>query len=123
MSDATSSSSSVGTTGWYEDLTSTHTGTADSTFTSGGSSSYRHATETSVDGLHREGQDLASSSWDQSGWYANNSWQLDDVSYCPYITQGLLNRGYKKEEIHKVLGGNLLRAFRQAEEVAREMRK
>src|SRR5439155_1418714 len=49
--------------------------------------------------------------------------QLDDVSYFPYITQELLNRGYKKEEIHKVLGGNLLRAFRRAEEVAHEMRK
>jgi len=49
--------------------------------------------------------------------------QLDDVSYFPYITQELLNRGYKKEEIHKVLGGNLLRAFRQAEIVAKGMRK
>ena len=49
--------------------------------------------------------------------------QLDDVSYFPYITQELLNRGYKKGEIHKVLGGNLLRAFRRAEEVAREMKK
>src|SRR5262249_1876831 len=46
--------------------------------------------------------------------------QLDDVSCFPYITQELLNRGYKKEEIHKVLGGNLLRAFRQAETVAKE---
>jgi membrane dipeptidase len=49
--------------------------------------------------------------------------QLDDVSYFPYVTQELLNRGYKKEEIHKVLGGNLLRAFRRAEEVARATRK
>jgi membrane dipeptidase len=45
--------------------------------------------------------------------------QLEDVSHFPYITQDLLNRGYTKEQIHKVLGGNLLRVFRKAEEVAR----
>jgi membrane dipeptidase len=49
--------------------------------------------------------------------------QLDDVSCFPYITQELLNRGYDREQIHKVLGGNVLRALRRAEEVAREMRK
>jgi membrane dipeptidase len=41
--------------------------------------------------------------------------QLDDVSYYPYITQELLNRGYKREEILKVLGGNLLRVMREVE--------
>jgi membrane dipeptidase len=45
--------------------------------------------------------------------------QLEDVSYYPYITQELLNRGYVKEDVHKVLGGNLLRAFREMEQVAR----
>jgi membrane dipeptidase len=45
--------------------------------------------------------------------------QLEDVSCYPYITQELLNRGHSREEIHKVLGGNLLRVFRRAEEVAR----
>jgi membrane dipeptidase len=49
--------------------------------------------------------------------------QLEDVSYFPYITQELLNRGYKEGEIRKVLGGNFLRVFREAERVAREMRK
>jgi len=44
--------------------------------------------------------------------------QLEDVSCYPNITQELLNRGYKKEEIHKILGGNLLRVFRAAEKVA-----
>jgi membrane dipeptidase len=43
--------------------------------------------------------------------------QLDDVSYYPYITQELLNRGYKKDDILKVLGGNLLRVFRMVEQV------
>jgi len=44
--------------------------------------------------------------------------QLEDVSTFPLITQELLNRGYKKEEIHKVLGANLLRVMREAEKVA-----
>ncbi len=47
--------------------------------------------------------------------------QLDDVSCFPYITQELLNRGHSKENIHKVLGGNLLRAMRQAEAIAKGM--
>ena len=45
--------------------------------------------------------------------------QLEDVSCYPYITQELLNRGYTPEEIHKILGGNLLRVLRQAERVAK----
>ncbi len=45
--------------------------------------------------------------------------QLEDVSCYPYITQELLNRGYQEEQIRKILGGNALRALRQAEEVAR----
>jgi membrane dipeptidase len=49
--------------------------------------------------------------------------QLEDVSYFPYITQELLNRGYKKEQIHKVLGGNLLRVLRGAEKVAKEWKQ
>jgi membrane dipeptidase len=49
--------------------------------------------------------------------------QLEDVSCYPYITQELLNRGHKKEDILKILGGNALRVFRQAEQVAKEGRK
>ncbi len=48
--------------------------------------------------------------------------QLEDVSCYPYITQELLNRGYTREQILQVLGRNLLRAFRQAERVARQTR-
>ncbi len=44
--------------------------------------------------------------------------QLEDVSKYPVITQVLLDRGYSPEQIKKVLGGNLLRAMRKAEEVA-----
>jgi membrane dipeptidase len=48
--------------------------------------------------------------------------QLEDVSCYPYLTQELLNRGYQKEEILKILGGNLLGVFRQVEQTAkREM--
>ena len=47
--------------------------------------------------------------------------QLEDVSTYPLITQELLNRGYNKEQIHKVLGGNVLRALREAEKVAKGM--
>ncbi len=49
--------------------------------------------------------------------------QLEDVSCYPYITQELLNRGYKKDDILKILGGNLLRVLRRVEEVAKESRK
>jgi membrane dipeptidase len=49
--------------------------------------------------------------------------QLEDVSCYPYITQELLNRGYSREDIHKVLGGNVLRVLRAAEGVAREMQR
>lgn len=45
--------------------------------------------------------------------------QLEDVSCYPYITQELVNRGYNQEQIHKILGGNVLRALKQAEEVAK----
>lgn len=48
--------------------------------------------------------------------------QLEDVSCYPYITQELLNRGYTKEQIHKVLGGNIMRVFRKAEDVAKGMK-
>jgi membrane dipeptidase len=49
--------------------------------------------------------------------------QLEDVSRYPHITQELLNRGYTKEQIHKVLGLNALRVLRAAEKVAREWKK
>lgn len=49
--------------------------------------------------------------------------QLDDVSCYPYITQELLNRGYKKEDIHKVLGGNALRVMKECEEAAGRLSK
>jgi membrane dipeptidase len=47
--------------------------------------------------------------------------QLEDVSCYPYITQELLNRGYTAEQIHKILGLNILRALRGAEQVAKQL--
>src|SRR5581483_10929517 len=44
--------------------------------------------------------------------------QLEDVSCYPYLTQELLNRGYSKEAIYKILGQNVLRVMRKAEQVA-----
>jgi membrane dipeptidase len=44
---------------------------------------------------------------------------LKDISELPNITYELLRRGYKEAEIRKVLGENLLRAFSEAERVAR----
>ena len=49
--------------------------------------------------------------------------QLEDVSCYPYITQELLNRGHSKGDILKILGGNVLRVLRQAEQVAKESKK
>jgi len=46
-----------------------------------------------------------------------------DVSMLPNITYELLKRGYSEQDIRKVLGGNLLRAFAEAERVARSMSK
>lgn len=43
---------------------------------------------------------------------------LEDVSTYPRITQELLNRGHKREAIHKILGGNVMRVLREAEQVA-----
>jgi membrane dipeptidase len=37
--------------------------------------------------------------------------QLDDVTDFPMITKMLLERGYSKKNIRKILGGNLLRVF------------
>ncbi|MFM9963560.1 MAG: dipeptidase [Planctomycetaceae bacterium] len=43
---------------------------------------------------------------------------LEDVSCFPHLTQEMLNRGYSREQIQKVLGGNARRVFREVEAVA-----
>ena len=47
---------------------------------------------------------------------------IDSAADLPKITQALLDRGYSAEDIHKILGGNLMRVFREVERVSREMR-
>lgn len=43
---------------------------------------------------------------------------LEDVGSYPAITQILLNRGYSRQDIHKLLGENVLRAMARCEQVA-----
>ena len=38
---------------------------------------------------------------------------LEDASKMPNLTQGLLDRGYKADEIGKIMGGNYLRIIQQ----------
>jgi membrane dipeptidase len=46
---------------------------------------------------------------------------IDSAADLPKITQALLDRGYSDEDIHKILGGNLMRVFREVERMSREM--
>ena len=45
---------------------------------------------------------------------------LKDVSMYPNLINELLNRDYKREDIRKILSGNLLRVWKQVESYARE---
>jgi len=48
---------------------------------------------------------------------------MGSVADLPKITQALVERGYTAEQIHKILGGNLLRVMRECEQIARELQK
>lgn len=48
---------------------------------------------------------------------------LDDVSRFPYLTAELLRRGYSDGDVRKILGGNVLRAMRRAEDVAERLQR
>lgn len=48
---------------------------------------------------------------------------MDSAGDLPKITQALLDRGYSADDIHKILGGNVLRVFKEVERVSREMQK
>jgi len=41
--------------------------------------------------------------------------QLDDVTTYPVITKALLERGYSKKDITKIMGGNILRVLKENE--------
>ena len=48
---------------------------------------------------------------------------LEDVSKYPDLTAELLKRGYKDDDIRKILGLNVLRVMRQVEKVAAGLQK
>ncbi len=43
---------------------------------------------------------------------------LKDMSGCPKLIAGLRTRGYGDEDIRKIMGGNLMRVWRMAEDYA-----
>ena len=46
---------------------------------------------------------------------------IDSPADLPKITAALMQRGYSAEDCRKILGGNLLRVFREVEQVAKEL--
>jgi membrane dipeptidase len=46
---------------------------------------------------------------------------IDSVADLPKITAALIERGYSTEDCRKILGGNLLRVFREVQAVAKEL--
>jgi membrane dipeptidase len=49
--------------------------------------------------------------------------QLEDVSTYPLITQALLDRGYTDQQIKQIMGQNLMRVLRQAEQVSKTLQQ
>ena len=47
--------------------------------------------------------------------------EIDSVADLPKITQALLQRGYARDDIDKILGGNFLRVMREVEATARRL--
>ena len=45
---------------------------------------------------------------------------MEDVSKIPALVRELARRGYSEEDLEKILGGNVLRVMRQAEQVAHQ---
>lgn len=52
---------------------------------------------------------------------ANMPEGMDDCTHLPQITEALMRKGYKDDDIRKILGGNLLRVMEQTEIVSHEM--
>ena len=48
---------------------------------------------------------------------------LEDVSRYPYLTAELLRRGYTDAQVGKIIGGNMLRVMKHAEQVAVRLKK
>jgi membrane dipeptidase len=47
---------------------------------------------------------------------------MEDISKIPTLVDELARRGYREEDLEKILGGNVLRVMRQVEQVALQMR-
>ncbi|ODA35553.1 membrane dipeptidase [Planctopirus hydrillae] len=48
---------------------------------------------------------------------------LEDVSKYPDLTKELIRRGFTKPQIHAILGGNILRVLKEAEQVAKSSKQ
>jgi membrane dipeptidase len=46
---------------------------------------------------------------------------MEDVSTYPVLTAELLRRGYKEEDLKRILGLNILRVMRQVEKVSKKL--
>jgi membrane dipeptidase len=46
---------------------------------------------------------------------------IDSAADLPKITQALLQRGYTRDQIHKILGGNFMRVMREVEATAKRL--
>jgi membrane dipeptidase len=46
---------------------------------------------------------------------------MEDVTRLPWITYGLLKRGYSEEDLYRILGGNVLRVMEEAARTARRL--
>jgi membrane dipeptidase len=46
---------------------------------------------------------------------------MDSAADLPKITAALMQRGYSAEDCRKILGGNLLRVFREVEQVSKQL--
>ena len=46
---------------------------------------------------------------------------MEDVSTYPVLTAELLRRGYKDDDVRKILGSNILRVMRQVEKVSKKL--
>src|SRR5215472_2670383 len=52
---------------------------------------------------------------------ANMPEGMDDCTHLPQTTEALMRKGYRDDDIRKILGLNLLRVMEQVEKVSREM--
>lgn len=48
---------------------------------------------------------------------------MEDCSKLPKITEALMRKGYKDDDIRKILGGNLLRVMEQNEKASKELQR